>query len=245
VSFFTHPKPGVPETGVPVPPLIVGHRGASRDEPPGNTEAAFRRARELGADWVELDVRLSADGGRVVHHDAELDDGRPICELPVDALPTHLPRLDVALVACEGLGVNVEIKNSPDDVDFDPTRSVADVVLADLAGFDRARLLVTSFDLETIDRVHAIDPSMPTGLLAWDLGEPERAIEVAAAHAHRAINPWDPFVDEAFMALARDAGLAVNVWTVNDPERMRQLIALDVDAIITDVPDVAAGILRR
>lgn len=226
-----------------MPPLIVGHRGASRAEPPGNTEAAFRRARELGADWVELDVRLSADRFRVVHHDAALTDGRPICELRADELPSHIPLLGAALAACEGLGVNVEIKNSPDDVDFDPTRSVADVVVADLAGFDRDRLLVTSFDLATIDRVRELDPSMPSGLLAFELSEPRRAIEVASEHGHGAINPWDPFVDEAFMVLARDAGLAVNVWTVNDPDRMRQLIALDVDAIITDVPDVLANLV--
>jgi glycerophosphoryl diester phosphodiesterase len=43
--------------------------------------------------------------------------------------------------------------------------------------------------------------------------------------------------------LAREAGLAVNVWTVNDPDRMRELIDLGVDAIITDVPDVLAGLL--
>ena len=69
------------------------------------------------------------------------------------------------------------------------------------------------------------------------------AVEVAAERGHVAINPWDPFVDDAFMALARDAGLAVNVWTVNDPDRMRELVDLGVDAIITDVPDVLAGVL--
>ncbi len=153
--------------------------------------------------------------------------------------------LDAALAACDGLGVNVEIKNSRPDPDFDPQRSSADAVVAELAGFPRERLLVTSFDLATVDRVRALDPNLPTGLLAHDLEEPKKAIELAASHGHRAINPWDPFVDEAFMTLARDAGLEVNVWTVNDTDRMRELIALGVDAIITDVPDVLGDVLGR
>jgi glycerophosphoryl diester phosphodiesterase len=226
-----------------MPPLIVGHRGASRAEPPGNTLASFRRALELGADWVELDIRLTADGARAVHHDAELSDGRTICELAAVDLPEFVPLLDAALATCEGLGVNVEIKNSPPDPDFDPARSSADAVVAELAGFRRDRVLVTSFDLATVDRVRALDPSLATGLLAHELEEPKQTIDLAAMHGHRAINPWDPFVDEAFMALARAAGLEVNVWTVNEPDRMRELIALGVDAIITDVPDVLREVL--
>ena len=226
-------------------PLIVAHRGASRAEPPGNTVTAFRRARELGADWVELDVRLTADGARAIHHDAVLPDGRTICALAGTDLPGFVPLLDTALAACAGLGVNVEIKNSRPDPDFDPQRTSADAVVAELAGFPRERVLVTSFDLATVDRVRALDPSLPTGLLAHDLEEPQKAIALAAAHGHRAINPWDPFVDDAFMALARDAGLEVNVWTVNEPGRMRELIELGVDAIITDAPDVLANVLAR
>ena len=163
------------------------------------------------------------------------------------SLPEFVPLLDVALAACTGMGVNVEIKNSPDDVDFDPARSLADAVVAELDGFGRERVLVTSFDLDTIDRVHALDATLPTGLLTYELDEPAPAIETAASHGHRAINPWDPFVDARFMTLARGAGLDVNVWTVNDVARMRELIELDVDAIITDVPDVlhAAAALNR
>lgn len=226
-----------------MPPLIVAHRGASRAGKPGNTVVAFERARELGADWVELDVRFTADRARAVHHDAELPDGRSICELAAGALPEFVPLLDVALAACTGMGVNVEIKNSPDDVDFDPARSLADAVVAELDGFGRERVLVTSFDLHTIDRVRALDATLPTGLLAYELDEPERAIAAAASQGHRAINPWDPFVDEGFMTLARDAGLEVNVWTINDVARMRELIELGVDAIITDVPDVLRDLL--
>ena len=57
------------------------------------------------------------------------------------------------------------------------------------------------------------------------------------------MNPWDPFVDAAFMASARAAGLAVHPWTVDDPERMRALIELGVDGIISNVPAVLAEVV--
>jgi glycerophosphoryl diester phosphodiesterase len=211
--------------------------------PPGNTIDAFRRARELGADWVELDVRPTADGQRAVHHDAHLPDGRALCDVVADDLPAFVPLLEATLEACDGLGVNVEIKNSANDPDFDPGCAIAEAVVAELDGIARERVLVTSFDLATIDRVRSLDPTVATGLLAFDLEEPRPVIELAATHGHRAINPWDPYVDEAFMASAREAGLEVNVWTVNEVDRMRELTALGVDAIITDVPDVLRGVV--
>jgi glycerophosphoryl diester phosphodiesterase len=250
VAFFTTTVAKVCRVGVnfvtsaPRTPLVVAHRGASRAEPPGNTIAAFEQARALGADWVELDVRATADGARAVHHDAHLPDGRALCDVDAADLPDFVPLLAPALDACDGLGVNVEIKNSVDDPDFDPDRAMAEAVVAELDGVPRSRVLVTSFDLATVDRVRSLDHSVPTGLLAYDLEDPEPAIEAAASHGHHAINPWDPYVDDAFMSVARDAGLAVNVWTVNDVDRMQQLIDLGVDAIITDVPDVLRNVLR-
>jgi glycerophosphoryl diester phosphodiesterase len=226
-----------------MPTLIVAHRGASRVEAPGNTLAAFRRARELGADWVELDVRRTGDGARAVHHDAHLPDGRAICELAAEGLPASVPLLADALEVCDGMGVNIEIKNGPDDPDFDPGCGLADLVVAEVDGFARDRLLVTSFDPATIARVRALDPTIPTGLLAFALEDPRPAIDAAARAGHRAINPWDPYVTDDFVAAARTAGLDVHVWTVNDPARMGELIELGVDGIITDVPDVLAGVL--
>ena len=98
--------------------LVVAHRGASAAALE-NTVEAFCRARDLGADWVELDVRRTADGVAVVHHDAHLPDGRRIGGLHAVDLPSHVPGLAEALEACDGMGVVVEIKNLPDDPDFD------------------------------------------------------------------------------------------------------------------------------
>lgn len=85
--------------------LVVAHRGASAAHPPGNTLEAFRAAIALGADWVELDVRPTADGRLAVQHDAELADGRTIAAVDAAALPGWVPLLDAALDACAGMGV--------------------------------------------------------------------------------------------------------------------------------------------
>src|SRR5262245_27082175 len=93
-------------------PAVIAHRGASRAAPE-NTLEAFRLARSLGADAVELDVRRTRDGALAVHHDARLPDGQSVVDLSAAELPRSVPLLDAALDACAGMWVNVEIKNDP------------------------------------------------------------------------------------------------------------------------------------
>ena len=132
---------------------VIAHRGASAAAPE-NTIEAFRLARELGADWVELDVRRTADGVVVVHHDAHLADGRMVGDLAVDDLPEHVPSLAEALEACEGMGVNIEIKNLPDDPDFDADHLVSAAVAGLVAAYlGPERSLVTSFNVDAVDSV--------------------------------------------------------------------------------------------
>ncbi|MBI2709380.1 MAG: glycerophosphodiester phosphodiesterase [Actinobacteria bacterium] len=225
-------------------PLILAHRGASRAEPE-NTVAAFRAAARLGADGVELDVRRRADGQAAVLHDAALADGRVLVEVPAAELPGHVPDLDEALEACGDLLVNVEIKNWPTDPDFDPDAALARTVVA-AAARRRAhhRWIVSCFHRATVRLVHDLDVRLPTALLtaAPDL---VRASEVALADGHVALHPWDPHVDAGAVRAAHDAGLAVNVWTVDDPDRVRRLAAWGVDGIVTNVPDVAVAALSR
>ena len=127
---------------------VIAHRGASRAAPE-NTVAAFRRAAEMGADMVELDVRRSADGRLVVHHDAHLADGRSLAATRADDLPSAVPSLDAALDACAGMAVNIEIKNDPEEPGFEPDRALADdVAAAVVARGDTDRVVVSSFDLD-------------------------------------------------------------------------------------------------
>jgi glycerophosphoryl diester phosphodiesterase len=224
--------------------LVIAHRGASRAQPE-NTVAAFRAAADLGADGVELDVRRTGDRGLAVHHDAVLADGRVIVNVLMSTLPGHVPSLEAALDACAPVGVvNVEIKNWPDDPDFDAELWLASAVvdLIDARG-EHDRVLVSCFHLPTLDRVRQLDDRVRTGWLTFTVADHAAAIDRAAAHGHAALHPFVAYVDGALVDHAHAAGLAVNTWTVDDPDRMAELIALGVDGIVTNVPDVARRVV--
>ena len=235
-------------TGSTARPLVIGHRGASADFPE-NTAAAFRGAAEQGADWVELDVRINSLGELVVHHDPDFGDGRAIWSTARSDAPAGTVDLEQALNACAPMGVNVEIKNSPGDLSDAPYGTdVVDLVLDLLARRHEAgileQVLVSSFDLPTIDRVKAQAPSLPTGYLVLDPAAND-AVAVAAGNGHDALHPWDPFVTEDLMEQCRAAGLLCNTWTVDLPDRVAALAAMGVDGIVTNTPASACGVLGR
>lgn len=227
---------------------IIAHRGASRAARE-NTLAAFRLAGELGATWVELDVRLALDGGLVVHHDPHFADGRSVAATPAGDRPAHVPLLDQAMAACDGLaGVNVEIKNSPDEPGHDPGHGVVAPVVALLAASGwRDRVIVSCFDRPTLATVRRADPGVATALLTArlpvDAGERTAWLAGLAADGHRALHPWWPLVDAELVADCHAAGLAVNVWTCDDPDAIARLAGWGVDGVCTNVPDVAAAAL--
>lgn len=230
-------------------PLVIAHRGASAAAPENSLEA-FRLAAVLGADWIELDAHLSADGQVVVTHDAHYANGVLVRSAPADQRPDGVCLLDEALAVCDeaGLGVNVEIKAIPGDPDADTAEELTDTVLALLDaryGNDpirRQSLMITCFWPTTIDRVRAAS-DLATGWLSIDVTNPHEMVSRVRSHGHQAINPWDPLITVTLVEAAHDVGLAVNSWTVNDPDRMVQLASWGVDGIITDVPDVARSAL--
>ena len=220
--------------------LVIAHRGASRAEPE-NTVAAFRRAVEMGADGIELDVRRTADDALVVHHDAALADGRVIRHTASRELPDHVPSLSIALDACEGAFVNVEIKNDPSDPDFDPTDWLAHRTVLELGARDAGpRWLVSSFRLESVDTVRRLAPRVRTAWLVVGAGPEQLAATATAGHV--AIHPHVGSLDANVIRAAHSAGLAVNTWTCDDPARIRQLIAWGIDGICTNVPDLALAV---
>ena len=222
--------------------LVVAHRGASAAHPPGNTVAALVAAVDLGADWVEIDVHLTADGVPVVHHDPDLADGRSIGASTRADLPAWVPDLATALDACGPLGVNVEIK--PDGPDHLRDRLVESVV-DELVARGPERFLVTSFAHSIADHVRALAPELPTGLLTIDAAGIDDVIERAASDGHVAIAPWFVLVDDAAVERAHSRGLLVNVWTIDDPTVIRSTARAGVDAIITNVPDVCRRVLSE
>ena len=129
-----------------IPTAVQAHRG-SPDPVSGireNTLAAFDRARTLGADGVELDVRMTADGGLAIHHDPVAEGSGTICELATSQLPAYIPLLADALEACVGMIVNIEIKNNPNEPGFDPSDRVGGDVAALVASMGRTGSVVVS-----------------------------------------------------------------------------------------------------
>ncbi|MFT7599946.1 MAG: glycerophosphoryl diester phosphodiesterase [Acidimicrobiales bacterium] len=226
-------------------PMVIGHRGASATHQE-NTLEAFVAARQQRADGIELDVRRSADDVLVLHHDAHLPDGRLLRDVTADELPDSIPSLAEALEVVGDLFVNIEIKNSPTDPDYDAAHGISMAVAGLMASFDaQDRTLVSSFEMDSILRIRDIDPTVSLGWLTWGQADPTALIGRAAAHQLRSIHPHDLQADRAFVQRAHDAGLAVFVWTVDDPGRMRELAEFGVDGIITNAPEVAVAALTN
>ncbi len=233
-------------------PLVLGHRGASRARLE-NTLAAFAKARELGADGVELDARRTSDGQLVVHHDPSVDGFGLIVEHPfaaLRALHPEIPTLVEALEACAGMIVNVEIKCLPWEPDADtPDRVVVHAVaerVRDSGYALSSDIIVSSFDLGAVDACRAFKPEITT---AWLTSGQEigAAAAIAIEHGHAWLNPDRASALRASATEIADAhrsGVRMNVWTVDEPDEILRLAAAGVDAIITDVPDVALETLR-
>lgn len=228
---------------------MLAHRGASR-QAPENTIEAFARARELGADGVELDVRRTRDGVLVITHDPEVAGAgllieRTFAELRASA-PT-VPTLDEAFDALDGLVVNVEIKGFPTEPDADPERVVARgvVELVDRRA-QHEHVIVSSFELDCVDAVRALDPRVTTAWLTMNLPT-ATSLPIAVERGHRWVHPdretMRGAAADATMREAAHLGRSIDVWTVDDPDDMRALAAAGVDAIITNVPDVALAVL--
>lgn len=217
--------------------MVLAHRGASATHTE-NTLDAFVAARAQGADGIELDVRRTADGVLVVHHDALVEDGRAIGETNQADLPDYIPTLTEALDVSEGLCMNIEIKNLPGDPDHVLAPLLVDDLVAMLTQRDLAdSTLISSFHIDSVDQVRAQAPDLRTGWLVLEGGAVGSMVERAAAHGHQAINPHASLVDRGFVERSHAAGLQVMVWTVDNLDRAQELIDLGVDGIITNTPE--------
>jgi len=245
-------------------PLVFGHRGGARIGPE-NTLVAFRRAMACGADGIECDVRLSADDVPVVIHDATLDRttdaAGPVLAHTAAALarvdatcrfaapdaasavagPEGVPTLRDVLRALPSARVIIELKD-----DSPRLATLVAALVDELGAVDR--VCVGSFHQRVLDAARAAAPALTTSAsrreaqwtLArawlrwpWARRRPYRAFQVPerAGRLH--------VVTPAFVAQAHRNRALVQVWTVNTAGDVGRLLALGVDGVISDRPDLA------
>ncbi|MDQ1360181.1 MAG: glycerophosphoryl diester phosphodiesterase [Acidimicrobiaceae bacterium] len=216
---------------------VQAHRG-SPDPSSGileNTVEAFLRSAQLGADGVELDVRLTRDGALAVHHDPVVPGLGPVAELDVGQLPARVPLLDAALDACTGLTVNIEIKNLPHEAGFDPEEHAALAVCALVAELSTPdSILISSFWPPSLDAAMACGPEIRTGLLVPSWFGAGEAFELAIEHGFGALHPEMSVITADLVTSVHRAGLAVAARTVNQPAELRTALEWGVDTVITD-----------
>jgi glycerophosphoryl diester phosphodiesterase len=237
----------------------IAHRGAS-GHAPENTMAAFRRAVELGASFIETDLQITRDARVIAMHDFTLDrttNGRgQVHLLTLEEIRTldagawfgdqggmafpgeHVPTLKEILDFAKERDVifYLEIKSGP-------AWGIEHAVVAALRDQNAsARVVILSFDPTTLDSVHRLDSTMMTGFLCEHPSNDlvERTVRAGA----RQLVARGDLVTSAVVDKAHHAGLQVVAWTINEADQMRRLIASGVDGIITDYPDRLLSELR-
>jgi len=241
-------------------PLNLGHRGASHSAPE-NTLAAFERARGLGAEGVELDVMLSADGELIVMHDAHTErttDGQGLVKdltlAQIKALDAgarfgpafsgeRVPTLrEVLEWAGQDMLLNIELKALTLRSDGLEKKVVTLVREVGLQG----RVILSSFNPVSLLRVKQLAPELNTGLLyASNLPAPLRRAWLRPLARPTALHPHWSMVSDPYLTWARHKGYRVNVWTPDEMHDLQHMIDLRVDAIITNRPDTLAALLQR
>jgi glycerophosphoryl diester phosphodiesterase len=211
--------------------LIYAHRGASQTHSE-NTLEAFAEAVRLGVAGVELDLHATQDGVPVVIHDASLartagiDANVP--EIPFGRLrevALSVPRFTEVLdMVGDALHFDLEVKQ----------KGIEPLVLETLDQYPSARWSISSFDWTVLDSFRELNEQADLWLLSaafgQDLVDRARSLRASAAALYA------PSITQQVIESAHDAGLRVMAWTVNDPDRARQLEGWGLDMLCTDAP---------
>jgi glycerophosphoryl diester phosphodiesterase len=231
-----------------VPPLIA-HRGASALAPE-NTLAAFLKAKQQGATWVEFDVMLTADGEVVVIHDeslerttnghgdvdkityaqlAKLDAGSWFnAAFAGERVPTLVEVIEFLKI--HQLAANVEIKAIPGQEEMVVTK-----VLESINRYwskDMTPPLISSFAMPILHHVREQQPAALIGMLIHEWFDEWES--VCQALNPVSVNLNEEIITPAAASRIKQADKLITCYTVNDPARARELFAMGVDAVFTD-----------
>ena len=240
-------------------PIIFGHRGACAHAPE-NTIASFRLAVEQGADFIELDAKLSKDHQVMVIHDPTVDrttNGKgkvnelSLAELQVLDAGSHfnskfagekIPTLDEVFKSVgRNIFVNVELTNySSNNDDLIPL--VADVVKANRM---EERVLFSSFLPKNLKKIHELIPQAPTAILCLSglSGLLSRSFLMTGV-SPKVIHPYLSDTTAGMVGREHKRGRRVHVWTVNEESDMVNLLKIGVDGIFTDDPQKAKKVFQ-
>lgn len=216
---------------------IAGHRGLPL-EFPDNSLAGIAAATAV-CDYIELDVRRSADGIKVLSHDPEIGGfeiaGTSWSDLSrLDLGDGHSPTtLEEVFEAVGSFPLDIEIKNSPLEPGFDPVGTFA----SEVAGLARPDDVVTCFFWPTMDVIRDVFPTTSTGLLIDRKGSLTEAARHAAEKGHGLLAPhWSLLLVDEAVSRSLVLEFEIATWTVDDREVARQLADLGIDSIISNDP---------
>jgi glycerophosphoryl diester phosphodiesterase len=240
----------------------IAHRGAS-GYAPENTMAAFRKAVEMKADYIELDVQVTRDGHLVVIHDNTVDrttDGtgrvgaltfKEMRRLDAGRFfhsafaGEPIPTFDEVLDEFRGkVGILIELK-SP-ELYPGVEKRVADALRK--RGMDKtrsARVIVQSFHFDSLKRFHKLLPDIPIGVLTNKASQLTDAMLDEFATYANYVNPNRNLVTADLTDRIHERGMQVFAWTVRKREEVKPLLIAGVDGIITDFPDYVPRSHRR
>jgi len=229
-------------------PPVIGHRGASYYAPE-NTIAAFVKAKQLGINWVEFDVMLTACGEVVVIHDHTLERTTNVKGNVSDFTYEELKKLDagswfhpqfhqekipclqdvLALLKQQRLSANIEIKAQIGKEDI-----IVKKVL-DFIANENSHILLSSFSLEVMRAIRKVSDKIQIGLLidTWFPGWEKISDELNCVSIH--LN--QKLLDKENIARMKAMGKQVLAYTVNDVKRAKELFSLGVDAIFSDLSE--------
>ena len=233
-----------------VTPLVGAHRGASADAPE-NTLAAFDLALEQGAELIEFDVHRTRAGELVILHDFSLDRTttgagqvaeRTLAELKeLDAgawrgdrwVGQRIPTLDEVLDRYGArVYLNIEIKAG--EVPYPKIEQQVAEAVRRRGLYDR--IVVSSFDFATVRRLRQVNPQVRAALLAEK--DPDEALRLAAEIGVVGLHLQATLITAARVARAAERGLGILAWTVDTEPEMKRLLALNIDAVVSNVPAV-------